>query len=89
MVSPFKNLALVAMFIVMATAIPGERFRIPNEELADYTPVNLTLYYESLCGGCEEFITTPLMETWQAIGKSGILNVTLLPFGNAQVHTNT
>ncbi|XP_059145725.1 gamma-interferon-inducible lysosomal thiol reductase-like, partial [Physella acuta] len=50
-----------------------------DEEAA---PVNFALYYESLCPGCENFITTMLFPTFQKIGS--IMNLTLVPYGNAK-----
>lgn len=44
-------------------------------------PVNITLYYESLCGGCEYFINKQYYPAFQAIGS--IMNVNLVPYGNA------
>ena len=45
-------------------------------------PVNISLYFESLCGGCRYFIKEQLYPTFKSIGR--IMNVHLFPYGNAR-----
>ena len=44
--------------------------------------VNFTLYYETLCPDCREFVSTQLWSAFQSVGS--IMNLTLVPYGNAK-----
>ena len=43
-------------------------------------PVAVTLYYESLCPYCRDFIVGSFSEAWEAVPE--IMDVTFLPWGN-------
>jgi interferon gamma-inducible protein 30 len=43
--------------------------------------VNFTLYYESLCPDCRQFMTTELHRAYQSV--LDIANISIVPYGNA------
>ncbi|XP_066504219.1 gamma-interferon-inducible lysosomal thiol reductase [Hoplias malabaricus] len=47
------------------------------------SPVDLIVYYESLCPGCRSFLTEQLFPTWTMLRD--IMRVHLVPYGNAEV----
>ncbi|XP_067824749.1 gamma-interferon-inducible lysosomal thiol reductase-like [Heptranchias perlo] len=46
------------------------------------SPVQISLFYETLCSDCRTFVVNHLCPTWLQLQE--ILNVTLIPFGNAE-----
>jgi len=49
----------------------------------DDTPVLVELYYESLCPGCRNFISTMIYPTFDKLRDTGIVKFGLYPYGNA------
>lgn len=63
------------------TSSPSATVELPTTESAP--PVNIAVYYETLCPYCQAFITKQLYPLHQKFG-SEIINATFIPFGNAR-----
>lgn len=53
-------------------------------QVTNAKPVNITLYFESLCPFCKQFITDQLYPTWKLLKPTGIMVIDMIPYGNAE-----
>lgn len=60
----------------------------PVKKVTDHKPVIIELYYESFCGGCRDFIGNQLFKAYQKLYSTGILQIGLYPYGNADETKN-
>ena len=54
---------------------------LPNQSESFNDRVNFTIYYETLCADCRQFITTQVWFAYQTVAD--IMNLTFIPYGNA------
>lgn len=60
----------------------GSQSFVWKKPRADDDKVNFTLYYETLCPDCRQFMTTELYKAYQSV--LDIVNITVVPYGNAR-----
>lgn len=61
---------------ITASAIDYQSFIWPSNDR-----VNFTIYHESLCADCRQFIITQVWFAYQAVAD--IVNLVFIPYGNA------
>jgi len=59
---------------------------VPPTAATGAPPVNVSLYYESLCPGCRAMIQTQIYRTYKTLKSTGIVDIQLFPYGNAYEH---
>jgi len=55
-----------------------------NKDDTPADPVQIDLYYESMCPGCKYFFETQLYPTFYKFKGTGVMSVGLYPYGNAR-----
>ena len=60
----------------------NDKTKIENKTVTA-PPIKIELYYESLCPGCRALILKQLFPTYEKLQSSGILEIGLYPYGNA------
>lgn len=73
----FLTILFISLFIFHSDAAPN-----------NYTKVNVSLYFESLCPFCGNFIVNQLGKVFET-DLISIVNLRLIPWGNARRITNS
>ncbi|XP_066534109.1 gamma-interferon-inducible lysosomal thiol reductase [Hoplias malabaricus] len=74
--------AVFSKFTVDKCGVQEPCFGSSNVTRAKDGAVNVSLFYESLCPGCRQFLVLELIPTFFMLND--IMNLELVPFGNAQ-----
>ena len=72
-----------ALCATLAMAAPRDLTVSWNTNAAK--PVNVTLYYETLCPYCSRFMQNQLFPVWEKVKDDDLMSVELRPYGNARV----
>lgn len=75
------SLAVFLLLIVGVTELEAKPAPFRHTPSNGNDLVNFTIYYETLCADCRQFITTQVWFAYQAVAD--IMNLTFIPYGNA------
>lgn len=81
-VSPVKNEILAEPLFKFLKKTEAKQ--AAADTTPDAAPVEVTLYFESLCPGCKQWLLNTAYPAYLKLASSGILNINLVPYGNAQ-----
>lgn len=73
----------------MSVLVHLESYAAVAPEWTEDPKVNLTLYYESLCPGSADFITNYLVKAVRTPDVERVINLQLVPWGNAHLDNST
>ncbi|KAI4353053.1 hypothetical protein L6164_002031 [Bauhinia variegata] len=84
----FSSLLVISLLLLAINASHSS-FEQNNEievgNLGYNEKVNVSLYYETLCPGCEHFIVNDLANLFKMKDLMAIINLHLVPYGNAKM----
>ena len=80
----FKQVSPFFVIILLMSLFMFHSHSTPN----NYAKVNVSLYYESLCPYCGNFIVNQLRKVFET-DLNSIVNLRLVPWGNAHRVTNS
>ena len=70
-----KIVMMMLMMILMQFASASVTTSVETTANKPGGPVKVELYYESLCFGCQNFISGPLQDAWKSLQSTGKNNV--------------
>eukprot|EP00747_Dinoflagellata_sp_TGD_P169265 gnl/TRDRNA2_/TRDRNA2_197824_c0_seq1.p1 gnl/TRDRNA2_/TRDRNA2_197824_c0~~gnl/TRDRNA2_/TRDRNA2_197824_c0_seq1.p1 ORF type:complete len:237 (+),score=18.42 gnl/TRDRNA2_/TRDRNA2_197824_c0_seq1:65-775(+) len=74
------------MSCVLGIAMLAAADALRLQDRANEQKVKLTVVYETYCPSCQYFITNQLHQVWYTAGFQEILDMEMLPYGNAEGH---
>lgn len=64
-------------------SLKGHFVSLEEDVTTDVKPIQIDLYYEAFCGGCQKFIREQLYPAYQKLYNKGVFEISLFPYGNA------
>lgn len=74
----------ISSLFVTPVGLVAAAIGLSSSGVVGANPVQVELYFEAFCPGCHEFIMDELTPAVADSELAAIMNVTLVPYGNAQ-----